>query len=113
MRNISLMTIPASLVLASSLIFGSGTLHAAIARAEVMQQNLHAKAEPGAPAKKTRKAASSKPAKVKKDSTRLVAFPEDSRNKHGSRETESQRSERLSRECKGAVNAGACAGYTR
>ena len=31
----------------------------------------------------------------------------------GSEETKSQRSARLARECKGQVNAGACAGYTR
>ncbi len=31
----------------------------------------------------------------------------------GSEETKSERSARLSRECKGQVNAGACAGYTR
>ena len=31
----------------------------------------------------------------------------------GSAETVRERSARLQRECKGAVNAGACAGYTR
>ena len=31
----------------------------------------------------------------------------------GSAETVAQRNARLKRECKGAVNAGACAGYTR
>jgi hypothetical protein len=31
----------------------------------------------------------------------------------GSEETKKERSARLSRECKGQVNAGACAGYTR
>ena len=31
----------------------------------------------------------------------------------GSAETKKERSARLSRECKGQVNAGACAGYTR
>ena len=31
----------------------------------------------------------------------------------GSQETTKERSARLQRECKGAVNAGACAGYTR
>ena len=31
----------------------------------------------------------------------------------GSGETQKQRDTRLSRECKGQVNAGACAGYTR
>ena len=31
----------------------------------------------------------------------------------GSQETKKERSTRLMRECKGAVNAGACTGYTR
>ena len=31
----------------------------------------------------------------------------------GSQETTKERSARLQRECKGAVNAGVCAGYTR
>ena len=31
----------------------------------------------------------------------------------GSEETKKERSARLSRECKGQVNAGACSGYTR
>jgi hypothetical protein len=31
----------------------------------------------------------------------------------GSQETTKERTARLQRECKGAVNAGACAGYTR
>ena len=31
----------------------------------------------------------------------------------GSEETVAQRSARLKRECRGGVNAGACAGYTR
>lgn len=33
--------------------------------------------------------------------------------KPGSQETTAERSRRLSRECKGQTNAGACAGYTR
>lgn len=48
-------------------------------------------------------------AKVKKKSARggkIKFLP-------GSAETVGERSARLKRECKGAVNAGACAGYTR
>lgn len=112
MNKISLISITTTVALASSLLLGPGTLHARPARLEVIQQNWYAKAEPTAPARQAKKARAIKPEKVKQKSTRLVAFPED-RNKHGSRETESQRSERLSRECRGAVNAGACAGYTR
>ena len=33
--------------------------------------------------------------------------------KPGSQETTKERSSRLSRECKGQTNAGACSGYTR
>lgn len=33
--------------------------------------------------------------------------------KPGSQETKKERSARLTRECKGQVNAGACSGYTR
>lgn len=113
MNKFGLISITTTVVLASSLLLGPGTLHASPSRSGQTPQNLHAKAQPVAPAKKTKKASPSKPGKIKKESTRLVAFPEDHRNKHGSRETESQRSERLSRECRGAVNAGACAGYTR
>ena len=113
MNKIGAMSITTTLVLAWSLLLGPGTLHARPARLEVIQQIGSAKAEPTAPARQAKKARTTKPGKIKKESTRLVAFPEDQRNKHGSRETESQRSDRLSRECRGAVNAGACAGYTR
>lgn len=113
MKKIGAISITTSLILASSLLFGPSALHASPVRLEVIQQNWYAKAETTAPARQAKKARATKPEKVKKQSTRLVAFPEDQRNKHGSRETEFQRSERLSRECRGAVNAGACAGYTR
>ena len=49
--------------------------------------------------KKTKKAKTSAGAKAK-----FVA---------GSQETKKERSTRLMRECKGAVDAGACAGYTK
>lgn len=48
-------------------------------------------------------------AKVKKKTARggkVKYFP-------GSAETVAERSARLKRECRGGVNAGACAGYTR
>lgn len=113
MKAIGAISITTSLILASSLLLGPSALHASPVRLEVIQQNWYAKAEPTSPARQVKKARATKPEKVKRQSTRLVAFPEDQRNKHGSRETESQRSERLTRECRGAVNAGACAGYTR
>ena len=47
--------------------------------------------------------------KVKKKSVRGGKI----KSQPGSAETVRERSARLSRECKGAVNAGACAGYTR
>jgi len=39
--------------------------------------------------------------------------PVKSKFMRGSEETTGERNARLKRECKGAVNAGACAGYTR
>ncbi|MBW8722018.1 MAG: hypothetical protein JF626_09170 [Polaromonas sp.] len=60
-----------------------------------------------------------KPAKSKtkkaKAKTRTAAAGTGSKAKFisGSEETPAQRHARLTRECKGAVNAGACAGYTR
>lgn len=63
--------------------------------------------------------ADDKPAKSKPKKTKAKAKSAGvagSRNKvkflSGSEETPAQRSARLTRECKGAVNAGACAGYT-
>ena len=113
MNKFGSSSITTLVVLASSLLLGSGIQQATAAPLEVIQQIRSEKAEPVAPAKKTKKARAAKPEKVKNKSTRLVAFPEDQRYKHGSQETERQRSDRLGRECKGAVNAGACAGYTR
>jgi hypothetical protein len=39
--------------------------------------------------------------------------PERARDSGGSDGTQAARNQRLKRECKGAVNAGACSGYTR
>ena len=52
-------------------------------------------------------------AKVKKSKTNKVIRDDPDPYLHGSRETVKQRDRRLTRECKGGVNAGACAGYTR
>ena len=57
-----------------------------------------------------------KPAKVKvKKKKKLAVAGHGGKAKFisGSQETASERSTRLMRECKGAVNAGACEGYTR
>ena len=62
---------------------------------------------------KERSSKSAKSAKAGKKPAQPVGYRADQSDKYGSRETEGQRSERLSRECRGAVNAGACAGYTR
>jgi hypothetical protein len=63
---------------------------------------------PDKPVKQTK----AKP-KKKGKAAQSARYRPDPRDNYGSRETEGQRSERLSRECRGAVNAGACAGYTR
>jgi hypothetical protein len=60
-----------------------------------------------APAKPQKKPAAKKSAKkAAKKAAKPVYI-------QGSEETVAQRSARLKRECKGGVNAGACAGYTR
>ena len=53
--------------------------------------------------------------KAKKKATKTAATGKRGNAKFlpGSQETPGQRSARLKRECKGAVNAGACEGYTR
>ena len=62
----------------------------------------------GKPAKpKTKKA------KAKSSSTGTTGAGGKVKFMSGSEETPAQRHARLTRECKGAVNAGACAGYTR
>ena len=55
----------------------------------------------------------SKPHKAKVKKTKTVFYEDHDPYLHGSKETVRQRERRLSRECRGAVNAGACAGYTR
>lgn len=54
-----------------------------------------------------------KAVKVKTKKTKTVLRDDPDPYLHGSRETVKQRDRRLSRECRGGVNAGACAGYTR
>ena len=49
----------------------------------------------------------------KKASQKKLARGATARFPRGSEETVAERSARLRRECKGGVNAGACAGYTR
>jgi hypothetical protein len=53
------------------------------------------------------KAKTKTPADARKGQVGKVTFL------RGSEETTGERSARLKRECKGGVNAGACAGYTR
>ena len=66
----------------------------------------HAKASEvlNPPTKSTAKKKSKKP---KTQATTKATFIS------GSQETKKERSARLTRECKGEVNAGACTGYTR
>ena len=55
-----------------------------------------------------------KPAKTKKHRVKVVKFPSsDSPYLQGSQETQTMRDRRLTRECRGAANGGACKGYTR
>jgi len=77
---------------------------AAILTAALVAGNAHAQ-----PAPVGDKPAKSKPKKATKSAAsggKVTIIP-------GSGETPAQRTARLKRECKGAVDAGACTGYTR
>lgn len=50
---------------------------------------------------------------AKKKSSKHKSAGNNAKFSPGSQETSKERSARLQRECKGGVNAGACAGYTR
>ena len=54
-----------------------------------------------------------KAVKAKKKAAEAPGKAVTSKFLRGSEESAGERSARLKRECKGAVNAGACAGYTR
>ena len=55
-----------------------------------------------------------KSVKVKKQHVKVAKLkPDDDRFLHGSKETQTMRDSRLTRECRGAANGGACSGYTR
>jgi hypothetical protein len=57
---------------------------------------------------------SAQSAKVKKHRVKVAKLKaDDDRFLHGSKETQTMRDSRLTRECRGAVNGGACSGYTR
>jgi hypothetical protein len=76
--------------------------------AALAQGAVHAQpAEPAQTGNRPEKAKSSKKAAKPPARVSKVKFMP------GSEETVSQRVARLKRECKGAVNAGACEGYTR
>ncbi|MCY7370016.1 MAG: hypothetical protein LH479_03885 [Polaromonas sp.] len=87
-------------------VMGLGSSQAALAAApeQPSRADTSKKETRSTPAK--RKKAAEKP-------TRPAGYRGDPTDKYGSRETDGQRNERLTRECRGAVNAGACAGYTR
>jgi len=65
------------------------------------------------PAQDGGKPAKSKTKKAKAKSAGTAGAGGKAKFISGSEETPAQRHARLTRECKGAVNAGACAGYTR
>lgn len=57
---------------------------------------------------------STKIAKPKKHRVTVVKpKPDEDRFLYGSKETQTMRDSRLTRECRGAANGGACKGYTR
>lgn len=77
--------------------------------AAVLMGSVHAQ-----PAEPVNKPTKTKTKTKKKMAKTAVTVPRaTARFVPGSAETAGQRSARLTRECKGQVNAGACAGYTR
>ncbi len=90
--------------------FFKGPALALLAAAVLLGGNALAQSEPAQDASQPAKSKS----KSKKKTTKSHAPNTGSKVKFisGSAETPAQRSARLTRECKGAVNAGACAGYT-
>ena len=85
-----------------------GAVHALLVVAALVQGTAHVQAaEAAQTATQSEKAKpGKKPAKPQARASKVKFMP-------GSEETVSQRVARLKRECKGAVNAGACEGYTR
>lgn len=95
--NAKFFKAPALALLAAAVLLGGN----AVALAQSTQDG-------GKPAKsKTKKA------KAKSSSAATAGGGGKAKFISGSEETPAQRHARLTRECKGAVNAGACAGYTR
>jgi hypothetical protein len=89
--------------------FFKGSALALLAAAVLLGGNALAQSQPAQDA--------SKPAKSKSKSKKAAKSGAPSTGGkvkfiRGSEETPAQRSARLTRECKGGVNAGACAGYT-
>ncbi len=106
---------PISIAVMLALLLGVSASHARLPNSEPGVHPGSITLVAAAPTKPANNAKANKKAKVKvkKKQTESVTYRDDKTDKYGSRETEGQRSERLSRECRGAVNAGACAGYTR
>ena len=98
--------------LAAVLVWGvsiSGAAHAQIqAQAEGRGQSAEA-AQPTKPTKPTK----TKTKKKKTSGTAAAGPIGRTQFLPGSQESRAERAARLTRECKGAVNAGACEGYTR
>lgn len=85
-----------------------GTILAVVMMAALVANNAQAQAQPAPEADKPAKSKSKKATKSGATSGggKVTFIP-------GSGETPAQRTARLKRECKGGVDAGACAGYTR
>lgn len=94
--------------------FFKGPALALMAAVALLGGNAMAQAQPtqdsGKPAKTKSK---TKKTKAKAESAGATGTGGKVKFLSGSGETPAQRHARLQRECKGAVNAGACSGYTR
>lgn len=84
-----------------------GPVLAAIMMAALVANTAQAQTQPAPEGDKPAKSKSKKTAKTGAAGGGKVTFIQ------GSGETPAQRTARLRRECKGAVDAGACTGYTR
>ena len=104
-------TLPATIwLLAAALVLGVGVSGAAQAQSSEQGQRQSADT---AQLPKSVKQTKTKTKKKKTSGTAAAGRAGRTQFLPGSQESPAERAARLTRECKGAVNAGACEGYTR
>ena len=98
--------------LAAVLVFGVSVSGAAYAQTRAQTEGSGQSADTVKPVKPT-KQTKTKTKKKKTSGTAAAGRAGRTQFLPGSQESPAERAARLTRECKGAVNAGACEGYTR